>query len=132
MISPRELEENYYFYFVKTLSILAESPAQQCAVMEYNVAWELQRDGFQVDYLIRQEVIKFTNDQMEGMKELSSALHALSGEALKGSSYAREEHLQAMSNLGWQLVRDIAKKLIVTLAPRTEENRKYFESQAGS
>jgi len=132
MISPRELEENYYFYFVKTLSILAESPAQQCAVMEYNVAWELQRDGFQVDYLIRQEVIKFTDDQIEGMKELSSALHALSGEALKGSGYAREEHLQAMSNPGWQLVRDIAKNLIVTLAPRTEENRKYFESQAGS
>ncbi len=126
MTSPRELEENYYFYFVKTLSILAESPAQQCAVMEYNVAWELQRDGFQVDYLIRQEVIKFTDDQIEGMKELSSALHALSGEALKGSGYAREEHLQAMSNPGWQLVRDIAKKLIVSLEPRNLENRRYL------
>ena len=116
--------ENYYFYFVKTLSMLAESPAQQCAVMEYNVAWELQHDGFDVDYLIRQEVIKFTDDQIEGMKELSSALHALSGEALKGSGYSREGHLQAMSNPGWQLVRDIANKLIVILAPRTIENRK--------
>jgi hypothetical protein len=132
MISPRELVENYYFYFVKTLSILAESPAEQCAVMKYNVAWELQRDGFEVDYLIRQEAVKFTGDQIEGMKELSSALHALSGEALKGSGYAREDHLKAMSNPGWQSVRDIAKRLIVALAPRTEENRKYFESQAGS
>jgi hypothetical protein len=60
------------------------------------------------------------------MKELSSALHALSGEALRGSGYAREEHLKAMSNPGWQLVRDIAKKLLVTLASRTIENRKYL------
>jgi hypothetical protein len=126
MISPRELVENNYFYFVKTLSILAESPAEQCAVMEYNVAWELQHDGLEVDYLIRQEVVKFTDYQIEGMKELSSALHALSGEALKGSGYAREEHLKAMSNPGWQLVRDIAKKLIESLEPRTLENRKYL------
>jgi hypothetical protein len=122
----RDLIENSYFYFVKTLSILAESPAEQCAVMEYNVAWELQHDGLEVDHLIRQEVVKFTDDQIEGMKELSSALHALSGEALRGSGYAREEHLKAMSNPGWQLVCDIAKKLLVTLAPRTIENRKYF------
>jgi hypothetical protein len=31
-----------------------------------------------------------------------------------------------MSDPGWQLVRDIAKKLLVTLAPRTIENRKYL------
>jgi hypothetical protein len=121
-----DLIENSYFYFVKTLSILAESPAEQCAVMEYNVAWELQHDGLEVDHLIRQEVVKFTDDQIEGMKELSSALHALSGEALRGSGYAREEHLKAMSDSGWQLVRDIARKLLVTLAPRTIENRKYL------
>jgi hypothetical protein len=126
----RDLWENIYFYFVKTLSILAESPAEQCAVMEYNVAWELQRDGFEVDYLIRQEAVKFTDDQIEGMKELSSALHALSGDALKGSGYAREDHLKAMSNPGWQVVRDIAKKLLVILVPRTLENRKYFEAHA--
>jgi hypothetical protein len=122
----RDLIENSYFYFVKTLSILAESPAEQCAVMEYNVAWELQHDGLEADHLIRQEVVKFTDDQIEGMKELSSALHALSGEALRGSGYAREEHLKAMSNPRWQLVRNIAKKLLVTLAPRTIENRKYL------
>jgi hypothetical protein len=121
-----DVVENDYFYFGKTLSILTESPAEQCAVMEYNVAWELQHNGLMVDHLIRQEVVKFSDDQIEGMKELSSALHALSGEALRGSGYAREEHLKAMSNPEWQLVRDIAKKLIVTLAPRTVENRKFL------
>jgi hypothetical protein len=125
-ISDRGLIENSYFYFVRTLAILAESPAEQCAVMEYNVAWELQHDGLEVDHLLGQKVIKFTDDQIEGMKALSSALHALSGEALRGSGYAREEHLKATSNPGWQLVRDISKKLIVTLAPRTIENRKYL------
>jgi hypothetical protein len=98
--------------------------------MEYNVAWELRDDGLEVDYLIRQEVVKFTDDQIKGMKELSSALHALGGEALKGSGFAREEHLKAMSDPGWQVVRDIAKKLLVTLASRTLENRKYFEAHA--
>ena len=118
--------ENFYFYFVKTPSILAESPAEQCAAMDYyNVAWELHSDGLDVDYLIPQEVIKFTEDQIEGMKELSSALHAISDEALKGGR-TREEHLKAMSNPGWRLVRVIAKKLIVTLTPRTIENRKFL------
>jgi hypothetical protein len=129
-ISERDRWENTYFYFVKTLSILADSPAEQCAVMDYyNVAWELKDDGLVVDYLMRQDVIKFSDDQIEGMKELSSALHPLCGEALKGGR-AREDHLQAMSDPGWQAVRDIARKLLVTLGPRTLENRKYFEAHA--
>ena len=128
--AERDRWENSYFYFLKTLSILAESPAEQCAVMDYyNVAWELRDDGLVVDYLMRQDVINFTDDQIEGMKDLSSALHALSGEALKGGR-AREDHLKAMSNPSWQAVRDIAKKLLVVLVPRTLENRKYFEAHA--
>jgi hypothetical protein len=124
----RDLMENSYFYFVKTLSILAESPAEQCVAMDcYNVAWELRDDGLSVDYLIRQNVIEFTDDQIQGMKELSLALHALDREALKSGS--REEQLKAMSNPGWQPVRDIAKKLIVSLAPRTLENRKFLNLQ---
>jgi hypothetical protein len=32
-----------------------------------------------------------------------------------------------MNDPAWQQVPDIAKKLIVTLAPRTIENRKYLD-----
>lgn len=123
----RDLMENFYFHFVETLSILADPPAEQCAAMDYyNVAWELRSDGLDVDYLLRQGVIKFTDRQVEDMKELSAALHALSSEALTGGR-DREEHLKAMSNPGWQVVRNIARKLIVTLAPRTLENRRFLK-----
>jgi len=125
--SQRDTLENSYFYFVKTLSILAEAPAQQCDAMGYyNVAWELRDEGLDVDWLIQQEVIKFTAGQIGGMKDLSTALHALDTEASKGGE-TRDEHLKAMSNPGWQTVRDIARKLLVSLAPSTLENRKYLK-----
>ncbi len=122
----RDLMENSYYHFVKTLSILVKSPAEQCAEMgDYNVPFELRDDGLVVDYLIDQEIVKFTDDQIEGMKELSFALHALNGEALKRGR-TREGNLSGMNNPRWQSVREIAKRLIVTLAPRTLENRKYL------
>src|SRR5262249_28458006 len=125
--SGRDILENSYFYFAKTLSILAEAPAQQCDAMGYyNVAWELRDEGLDVDWLIQQEVIKFTADQIGGMKDLSAALHTLESEALRGGD-TRDEHLKAMSNPGWQTVRDIARKLLVSLAARTLENRKYLK-----
>jgi hypothetical protein len=122
----KDLMENSYYYFVKTLSILTESPAEQCAKMgDYNTPFELRDDGLVVDYLIDQEIVKFTDDQIEGMKELSLALHALSGEVLKGG-HTREDNLKGMNNPRWQSVREIAKRLLATLAPRTLENRKYL------
>ena len=128
-IDTRELIENSYYYFIKTLSILAKPPAEQCADMgDYNVAFELRDGGLSVDDLITQEIVKFTDDELEGMKELSLALHELSGEALKGGR-TREDNLKGMNNPGWQLVRETAKKLIVTLGNRTLENLKYFQNQ---
>lgn len=125
-LNNKDLMENSYYYFIETLSTLAKSSADQCAAMgDYNVAFELRDDGLVVDDLIGQEIIEFTPDQMEGMKELSLALHALSDEALKGGS-TREDNSKGMSNPEWQLVREIAKKLMVILASRTLENRNYL------
>ena len=126
-IDLRDAWENTYGIFIYTLSVLEMPPAEQCTEMgNYNVAWELQHDGFDVDYLLDQEVIKFTEDQKKEMRELSSALHALGGGALKYGPFTWEKNLEGMSNPGWQPVREIARKLIITLEPRTLENRKYL------
>ena len=120
------LLENSYYYFIKTLSTLAKSADEQCEEMgDYNVPFELCDDGLVVDYLIKQDITKFSKVEMDGMKDLSAALHAIRGEALKGGS-TREDNLKGMNDQRWKLVREIAKRLIITLSSRTLENRKYL------
>lgn len=125
----RDIFENFYRLFISTLYILSEYPLKQCTGMgNYNVAWELRDDGLSVDYLINQRIVQFTNEQIAKMTELSRALHALSNEAYRVRGLTREENLIAMNNPEWEQIRNIAKKLIQVLEPRTSENISYFKN----
>jgi len=81
-ISERELWENNYSVFISTVSVLAMPALEQCNIMDnYNVAWELRYDGLDVDYLLKQDIIYFTDDQKEVMHRLSISLNALNYES---------------------------------------------------
>ncbi len=129
--NPNELDswENCYFNFVETLLDFVLSPIEQCVAKgNYNVAWELRAEGLTVDNLLNQKFIEFSNDQRAVMRNLSLALHALSPEAML-CGQTQEINLKGMANPEWQLVRDIAKELLIALAPRTLENRKFLNME---
>lgn len=122
----RDSVENAYMLFSGILSILAMSPIEQCTSMgNYHVAWELRHDGLDVDYLLGQRLIEFTDEQRKWMQKLSLALHSLTEDAISCGT-TLEANLLGLQNQEWDSIREIAKKMIPVLAPRTLESRKYF------
>ena len=125
--------ENAYFSFLRTLEILNKPVSEQCEEMaNYNVAWELRDEALDVDYLIPQKTLAFTDEQLRMMQEFSRALHAMRAPSFLEKGGTREENLKMMEHPDWQSVREIAKKLVVVLASRTEVNYRYLNMRPSS
>jgi len=123
-ISDQEASHNAYNVFVFTLEALASPPEKQCELMgDYNTAWELRDDALAGHYLIGSGL--FTDQQERAILEFLAAIDPVPVNDMPSGS-GRAKNLAAMQNPVWEPIRDLAKRLVSTLASVTAANRAYL------
>jgi hypothetical protein len=123
-ISDQEASHNAYDVFVFTLEALASPPEKQCELMgDYNTAWELRDDALAGHYLIGSGL--FTDQQERAILEFLAAIDPVPVNDMPSGS-GRATNLAAMQNPVWEPIRDLAKRLVSTLASVTSANRAYL------
>ncbi|MGH6717124.1 MAG: hypothetical protein ACREDC_13135 [Bradyrhizobium sp.] len=119
---PQEEEyANAYFYFVKSLGILAEDADSQCKSMDYfNVAWELKDDVSRgATAVLNLHSGHLSGEQTAAILRILEELDSLPKEVLNVAN-VRMEHVRAMRHPAWDAIRTHAKDLLRLLAPETK------------
>ena len=113
--------QSAFYYFADALSILADTPENQCRRMgDHNVAWELHIDVLAGRYPYIKHVL--TKEEELELAPLFRALDQLPRERLT-SGLGQALNLAAMSHSAWVPIRRLATELLQRLQPAIERNR---------
>jgi len=119
--SKLDLARNAFHHFSEALSILADSPENQCRrVGDHNVAWELRSDVLAGNYPFMDLIL--TPEQRKDLIPLFQALEQLPQERLTFGS-GRASNLAAMSHPAWEPIRRMAGEALQRLQSRIDQNR---------
>ncbi|KAB8172514.1 hypothetical protein FKV24_014605 [Lysobacter maris] len=122
--SEEEARHITYRTFLHTLEALAAAPETQCELMgDFNTAWEMRDDALAGHYLMGTGF--FSAPQESAVLELLAAVRPIPVNDMPAGS-GRAVNLAAMRHPAWEPIRDMARNLIMTLAPLTEINREYL------
>jgi hypothetical protein len=105
-ISREDEYANAYFYFIKSLKILAEDANAQCEAMDY----------FNVLNLCSSHI---SREQREAILRILEELASLPKDVLNVAN-VRMEHIRTMQHPAWKLIRAHAKDLLCLLGPETK------------
>jgi hypothetical protein len=110
-----------YFYFLKSLKILALDALDQCEEMGYfNVAWELREDMLRNGQaILNSSEGDLSDDERSDISSLLENLKEAPHEVVSVDNL-RESHLASMSNPYWAPLRTEAKRLIDALSHETQ------------
>jgi hypothetical protein len=128
-------EEEYadaYFYFEKSLNVLAEDAESQCKRMGYfNVAWELKDDVSRgATAVLNLHGGHLSVEQIEAIDRILKELACLPEDVLNVSN-ARVEHVSAMKHPVWDVIRTHAKDLLCLLGPETKRVEAILSKKTG-
>jgi hypothetical protein len=120
-ISREEEYANAYFYFIKSLKILAEDADSQCKSMGYfNVAWELKEDTSRgATAVLNLHSRHLATEQVEAILRILEELSSLPKEVFNVAN-VRTEHIRALQHPAWDVIRTRAKNLLYLLGPETK------------
>jgi hypothetical protein len=120
-ISREDEYANAYFYFIKSLKILAEDANAQCEAMDYfNVAWELKEDTSRgAAAVLNLCSSHISREQREAILRILEELASLPKDVLNVAN-VRMEHIRTMQHPAWKLIRAHAKDLLCLLGPETK------------
>lgn len=125
-ISYEESYHNSYYYFIRAIKILAESPEKQCELVgNYNVAWELKDEVSSGSYLIENPASTLTSTQKLAIQQLIDELKKIPATVLREATN-HENNLIAMQDPLWKPLRKQAAILLRTLESATKNNEQYF------
>lgn len=125
---PMSLEESFhncYFYFMRSVDILALGVAEQCEAMgNFNVAWEIQHDVLDGGTsLINWPVEYLSLPEKNAIEQVTKSLKELPADALIN------DHVRAMHHPSWSELRLAAVYLITQLDGASKRNHEFFGDQ---
>jgi hypothetical protein len=101
-LSEEEVYINAYFYFIKSLNILAEDAEAQCKKMGYfNVAWELRENvsrGAQA--VLDHPNSNLSDKQREAIRQLLADLASIPDHVFRVANL-KDEHVRSMNHPCW-------------------------------
>lgn len=123
-IEKEELFHSTFYYFVRSLELLASPPETTCERMgDFNTAWELKDELTDGKSLIGKGFLD--SNQEAGIRALLEALDGIRGAVLHAAK-GRGPNLLAMKHPSWSLPRKRAEELLSILGPAIQQNRKYL------
>ena len=129
MDEAASIEESYhnsYYYFIRAVKILSESPEKQCELVgDYNVAWELKDEVSSGIYLIESPASTLNASQKLAIQQLIDELNKMPATVLREATN-HKINLKAMQNPVWVPLRKQAAILQRTLEAATKNNERYF------
>jgi hypothetical protein len=124
--SVEESYHNSYYYFIRAVKILSESPEKQCELVgNYNVAWELKDEVTSGLYLIESPASTLSSSQKLAIQQLIDELNKIPANVLREVT-SHENNLKAMQSPVWEPLRKQAAILQRTLESATKNNEQYF------
>ena len=120
-ISPDEEYANVYYYFIKSLKILAQEADSQCKSMDYfNVAWELKDDVSRgATAVLNLHSGHLSEEQTKIILRTLEDLASIPKEVLNVAN-VRMEQIRAMKHPAWDIIRTHAKDILRLLGPETK------------
>ncbi|WP_250633519.1 hypothetical protein [Pinirhizobacter soli] len=130
----RDVFENAFFYFIKSLRVLACSAVEQCEEMgNCNTSWQIQRDVTSGGLgSLRVSASYLSWEEAESIVDLVAALRRLPQGAITAALMNTTSHagcVTSMSHPAWEPLRKDAKALLLKLGKAIERNEAYFQNQ---
>ncbi len=120
-ISREEEYANAYFYYIKSLKILAEDADTQCKSMGYfNVAWELKDDVSRgATAVLNLHSGHLSEEQTRAILQTLEEMASIPKDVLNVAN-VRIEQVRAMKHHAWDIIRTHAKDILCLLGPETK------------